>query len=790
MNIRFGKKIHIFYSSILFLLLSVLCFGIYYFWYSGPVNIKNISSVYEASLKVNEFKSKKNILDVKKMVESDQIGNAMKTLDDFEKGMKSIDHVGHVKESYIPLQSSIISVRKSLHNLLSLSNLTTLIFVFHEKISKFEKLALKSRWPALTRTSNKVRTKVNPGKLKTPGFFNYKKLSIFSRSIEKDISYMEKIVNRSLLQSTTKTKIVSELNSLRTELVMMIRYVEKLKEFDESFKKMAEKYKPWIQQAGAEVSLKKISFSKSTQVIIVSLLCLMVLLACAIVGGMLIYKKNNEKDKKEMENVALEIARKAIIAPEMKLSSDFNKSFIKDIKELRDYFHNRLSFGSIFQESLPFASILLDSNLKLVWANPLFYYQWNLDEEKTGTSLTWDYVKEFTNLGKNDPVALALNENVAGIYQIQIEDSKNKESTPLEMFVSPSFNNDVKRVMIFFYPLKTLEQTISEQTSTLVSPIVKCLDAFSMERFNHEFQGKIKNEFTVAGIGHIYEKFLKHSERMENQKNGLLKEIERMENELLDQYKLTEDLKQSFDNKLRIEKSIISAFKETRDQVVVNVDVRMNMEKNYQEINFVTKELLDSKKDLLVKSEVMEKMLQDNEQYFKDISSLKLEIKQTKTTINGSKLKLIQLLDQMLIFDPIEFKSVEFNEGFNKIKLEIKGMEKILEKFSTTAGGLEMALSKIDLVMDGRRPLDFSAINNNYIQTQNTVDNHVHNIEKIQIEGQQADEDLINVLKKLYDNFSSMLKQSLLIQELIAEQTPELPESEKRPHIQTTSKNI
>ncbi|MCY4524373.1 MAG: hypothetical protein OXB84_06510, partial [Halobacteriovoraceae bacterium] len=441
----------------------------------------------------------------------------------------------------------------------------------------------------------------------------------------------------------------------------------------------------------------------------------------------------------------------------------------------------------------PFSSILLDSNLKVIWANPLFYYQWSLQEDKTDNYLTWDYVKSFTNLKedeeKDDPIVLALNENVAGIYQIQIKEEKNKEIIPFEMFVSPSLHNNIKRIMIFFYPLKTLEQTVSEQTKSITIPLTKCLDAFAMGRFNENFRENIKKDFLSANIKNIYEKFIKHNELVEDQKTGLLKEIDRLENELLDQYKLVEDLKLSLDEKLKIEKSILSIFKETREQVVVNVDVHMNLEKNYQNINLATRDLLNSKKDLLLKSEIMDKMLRENQQYFKNISSLKENFKQVKNEINNSKMRLIQLLDQILIFNSSEHKSSKFEDGLNKIKFEIKGMEKALEQFSSYAGNLEIVLSKIDLVMDGRKLLDFKSINNNFIQTQNTLDYCIHNIETTQIKGQMADENLINVLKKLYDNFSSMLKQSLMIQELITEQTPQISETEKRPSIQTTSKD-
>ena len=186
----------------------------------------------------------------------------------------------------------------------------------------------------------------------------------------------------------------------------------------------------------------------------------------------------------------------------------------------------------------------------------------------------------------------------------------------------------------------------------------------------------------------------------------------------------------------------------------------------------------------------MGKMLLENEQYFKNLSSLKHDFKQVKNEFNSSKIKLVQLLDQMLIFNPKESQSSNFDEGVNKLKFEINGMEKILVKCSSSASNLEMALSKMILVMDGRKSLDFSNINNNFIQAQNTIDNYIHDMENMQLDGQKADENLINVLKKLYDNFSSMLKHSLMIQELISEQTSDQPESEKTSHIQTTSKDV
>ena len=141
------------------------------------------------------------------------------------------------------------------------------------------------------------------------------------------------------------------------------------------------------------------------------------------------------------------------------------------------YFEKRMSFGSIFQEALPLSAILLDKNLKVIWANNQFCDDWCISEEEIKKDyMSWDFLNKLTNIGNDDPVLEALKYNVAGIYQVKIKANDEAEVRPFEMFVSPTSYQGETRVMLFFYDLTNLEQTIQEQAKGILNPVKSSLE--------------------------------------------------------------------------------------------------------------------------------------------------------------------------------------------------------------------------------------------------------------------------------------------------------------------------
>ena len=734
------------------LLASVV--GIYHFWVIGPSHIENVASVFEASFKIDSLKHRKDISEMMRAIENDQTREGIKILDEFENDVKNIDSVEHTKESYKKLTSSLAEMRTSLNNLLSLPNLTTFLFVFNEKVAKFEKLSLKENWPTLTRMSRKMKARLNSKKVSAPGFFSYTKLKGLSHAIGKSLKVMKNTVNTSALSNSKKQFIKTKLAFLESDFSMLKQYTEWLKESSISSKKLGKHSESWIKKVGPRVYLKRMRFEENSHILLTALFIVVIFLVFSIVAGILIFKQNRIQTKHKVEDIILNVFKETIIPKKMKIHYKFSDSFFKEVDELRDYLHKRMSFGAIFQEVLPISAILLDSNLKIIWANALFYNQWNFSHKKSYSNLMWDDCRKFTNLGERDPIGSALTNNNLSSCQIRVQPHDKKASSPFEMLVSPIDTESGRKVMVLFYPLKSLEKTLMNQAKSLVGPITKCLDAFFVNGLSGKFKKEIKKEFEMAHIGYVYEKFSRCNELINEQRDCLLKEIETLENDLIDKYKLIEDFRICLSKKMAMEKETIGVFNETKKRIVSNIDVRFDIEHFYDDFKSAYKNFFKDKISLLKKSREMDEVLQKNENFFQCMLDLKTDFKSIRKKLDESKLRLVQCLN---------------HDNLNKVKLEVKALDEILEKFSQKAISLDITLSKMDLTMEHRVSPDFDAIESNLSQHKDAMGTYDFNMNKSHHRGQLVDEELVASLKNLYERFSVTLKQSASLRELIAD---------------------
>src|SRR5690606_15681851 len=131
----------------------------------------------------------------------------------------------------------------------------------------------------------------------------------------------------------------------------------------------------------------------------------------------------------------------------------------------------------------------------------------------------------FTNLGEDDPVMLALKEGIAGIYQIQIKTKKEAESLPYEMYVSPVDYADQKRIMIFLYPLRSVEESLQQQSRAIVGPVLKTLDAIEAREFDGEIQERLSAQFNIAGIDSTFMNFSRFNDNLTDRLQSLEGEI-------------------------------------------------------------------------------------------------------------------------------------------------------------------------------------------------------------------------------------------------------------------------
>ncbi len=759
----------IFYYYFIFSLISLTCitgYGGYFFWKKGMGNFDLINKVFEASYKFDEIKERKDITRLKNLIENDRLRESIKVLNKFETDLKTLSFLEGQQEYSVNIKNSIRKTKNSMTELLSFPELSSIIFVLGKKVNKFGDFVTQKQWRTLSRMTKIMKAKMAPGKIKRPGFFSYQKLERFSYKIKFDLRRMKNITNSSLLNRNDKNIILENLKTLNTEVFMLERYLGFLKKLMSEIKSLEKNYKVWNEGVGPLISLQKLNFYKNAKNSLTFIVGLFFGTLIFLFLGILLKKAKNKKDVTNIENIILKCIGEGIIPLKNRLKYNFSNQFKEHFKKYKMYLHKRMEFGAIFQEGVPFSGILIDSNLNVIWGNKLFYENWGLlDYKERNEILTWDFLKKYTNLGESTPIISALKENIAGIYQIQVK--INSDTMPYEMYVSPINYAEKIKIMILFYPLRSLEETLANQTKAIIGPVSRSLEALMSNHFNPVFKENIKNDFNAAGINQLFDKFCKYNEFVCQQRMGLLKEIERLENNLYDQYKLVDDLTHVFNEKRSLQGSVLKKFDDTKNSIIELIQSKNEIERSSENIIHVFKEFFNIQSGLLKKSKDIKVLFEENEKTFSRVFRLKDNVKELRVTIFEFRNKILRSIDQSLAFQKSENDSSKLGQSLSKIKLEINGFDKVLHNFSQIMTNLDVALSKIQLLLENKDLPKFDEVKAEFNLAKKNIDAESYNLKRSKNESEAKSSEMVDHLKVLYDKFLLTSEKQKQSEELI-----------------------
>lgn len=755
MLLKASRSLQVYYVVILTLAISAFALGVKYFWDNGPFNVENVNSAFEASLHFDELKNKKSLESVKSLVNKDRARDAIIRLNAMDGRARTLNNYNSV-ESYDNFSDALLQTKKNLNELISYPQMGSVVLVLANKISAFESFVVQNNWRTLTRISRRMKARVSGRSIQTPGFFTKSKLSALLSAMEKDIELMEKVTSGSVLSNADKQTILSKTSTFDTELKMLNRYTRALDNFYGSFASLETLYKNWFQDVAPQITLTKLKMEKDTRTMAFALLGLGGFLVLGLLGGIVFFGRARRKEQEELEATLLKHIQDGLFPLENKLQvNDGSEEFAREFERCREYFHKRISFGTVFQEAVPFSSVLLDSNLNVSWANDLFYEHWNLSEtHREGSSTSWDYLQQYTNLGEDDPVLMAHNQGIAGIYNIQVKDPKTNESLPYEMYVSPVEYSKQKRIMIFFYPLRSLEETMANQTKAIVGPVRRTLDALSQGTFEGREVEKLAKDYEVAGIGELFQKFQTFHYSVENIKNDLLAEIQNLENAVNDQIKLISDLEalenrmvsQDNDSKINFEKS--------KSALIHNIDLRYELESLFNKVLNLSKGILKEEYALVDSCEATKEIIEENKKAFLSIHKTKDEFKGLKNSIDELRARLNQSLEQTLLFMKKEGIDPKLESSISKVRLEMRGVEKVLQSFNQVLRSLDVGLGKMALITEQAEFPDLAAITSDFNNVRKDVDDMTFEFGRITRSGQKTDELVVESFKSLYNGFS------------------------------------
>ena len=513
------KKTQINYYQISIFLLAFSILGtLYYFWNQGLLNGSQARRLYQTSYIVESYEKNPLLRHVKSLVEKEDYKLAITKIRELEKEFKQVQN--YVKaEEYKSLQSNFQNLKLATTNLLSYSQTSKVLAVFNIKMDKFYDYVRENKWRTLTRMSQRVYsiTQIAGGP---------KSIDSLVKNVNKDFSAMLKITRNSVLSESEKAEVISRIKNLQVEMTMLEKYSSQLAEFATIYEKAVEGVEKWMASIAPQLILEKIKLDEIGKTFIFALACLFLMSLSLLAGGLFVARLRANKELVSLENILKRIVDQRLIAGDKpSLMDDFSPDFRTYCEKMSRYINKRMSMGAIFQETLPLSSILLDENLKVIWSNKRFCEEWSIDTDEIKKDyINWDFLNKLTNIGQDDPVIEALKHGVAGIYQIQVKPCDDLTTRPFEMFVSPVNCGDERRIQLFFYDLRSLEQTIKDQAQGLINPIKDILKQLRAgEPIMHD---ELRQQFILAGIKDVFDLFEGYRAQNESERKNSWDQIE------------------------------------------------------------------------------------------------------------------------------------------------------------------------------------------------------------------------------------------------------------------------
>jgi len=690
------RKLNQFYHFAFILIMVGILSTIFYFWKSGFIDGSRNKELHKANFILESITTEKPLKEVRMSVYNENPRQAIEKLTELEKKMERLNSLAD-DDKYPQIKKQFGEVKTAVASLISYSKTSKILSVFNSKLEKYNDYVKDKEWRTLTRTSSRVLGL-------TQGHINKKKLGTLVNTIDKDFAYMLKVTENSVLADKEKAEINSRISNLQIETSMLTKYVNERNDFYAKINSFNKDVAKWIERVSPELSYQRLQVEQMGRYYMMGLFGILILVSGLFFSSFIFQKWHRRNASGELESFLENFVSNRIVANSKDDYGDFSNQFKNFTDDISDYVEKRMSYGSIFQKALPLSSIMLDKNLKVAWANKQFCEDWSLSEDEIKKDyLSWDYLSKLTNLGDNDPVLEALKNKVAGIYQVQIRVSEDAEVSPFEMFVNPVEYKNETRVMLFFYPLYHLQETIKEQAKTINNPIEKTLRLIASNEFKTHPKDELQNEYNIAGISPLLEKFENIVSIFDSEQSRLFDQIEMLYHKIEVLENKTnviefENEKLSVNNKGQIHD--LKAFKESIIQASTTGKMSEDLAK--AELESIEK-MLSSFESNYSKAKTLKEMISSLSSAMPKFASIKDEVKAHKNLLSDTKMRLSHSLSQMVhLKKKITDAEVleRFNNSYDRVGIEFKNLDTTSIELDKKISSLEVMLSKGQMVLN------------------------------------------------------------------------------------------
>ncbi len=683
---KVSGKLTQFYQVSLVTIMLLTLGVILYFWQLGFIDGSKGKDLHQASFILEKYQQDTGLAEVKKLIYNESPKLAIDRIKSIESELLKVNQIIKVKQ-FNDVEGDLQKLKTSAANLISFSKITKILSVFNSKLDKFSSYVQDNKWRTLSRMTDRVNSQTN-------GHINKNKIGKLVTNVMRDFDNMIKITEKSVLERKEKSEVISRITNLKIEMEMLKKYAEERKFYTQLHGEAEGALTSWVKKVSPEVTLQKLEVEQIGKYFVIGLLGILAFVSVIFFSSFMINRFYFKRARNTIEKHFEDYVTETLLEGKPFQRELFSEDFHNFSSRMSDYFHKRMSFGSIFQEALPFSAVLLDNNLKVLWGNKQFCSDMQVSEEEMNKDyMSWDYLHKLTNLGDNDPVIEALKNQVAGIYQIKVKPNSESHTKPFEMFISPVKYKGQLRIMVFFYDLTNLEDTIQEQARCLLSPIHKSLDLM----FNSDFQASddLAQEFAISDNQNIYDQFVRLNQKIEATENKLLDQIELYLSEINEFEKQNEKLRSMLKDSLDESKQSMVALKTFKENVIGLASLAHELDESHRKSFESLGEQTGVLKNTTVKMEKLKELSHEIFQGMPKINEIKEQIRESKTVSYEAKSKLGHDLAQLSLI----MKRAHKDADMEKLNRNLSKLNESYETFSGHAEELDKKISTMELFL-------------------------------------------------------------------------------------------
>lgn len=637
------------------------------YWYNGTLKQNETNNIFEVSFMLKNLEKGIELKRVENLALS---SNLKKSIEELELLKNKTNFINNQlpQDEYEQLDKSLNTINKGLVGILSYPDRTELLSVLRDRVVNFNKFVSENKWRTLTRVSDSLIVKLKTRRNNISILKNKYKAS------KNSVEQLKAITERSVLTRHFKSAIIAKLSLMDKELSMLSKYINSVEKLKADIQDTSKRFKNWLELISGDVNENLEEKNKETKKFIFSLLSVLGISFIFFSLGFFTNKHWIRNGQRELEANMVEIIEAVVRNKRVVNEEDFSNGFIHSVEKNMNYAQKRMNFGFIFQETLPIPGILLDNNLKVIWANNTFCDTWGVSDQKIASSyLSWDLLKKQTNLDEQSPILEAIKNNIAGIYQISVISNETSKRTPYEMYVRPIEFRGEKSVMLYFYPLNFMEETIKQQSLVTLTPIRKSLEMIVAKDFSHERLNKLKDDFKEAGAEDLYMNFRKAFDILDDAIQNFNDQRNFSENLNSNFVNKTSELTELLDTQGLINRKAAERIMELRDRIVEYSSIKEDIYNNALEDLTKLKKVSNAFTKLNKNYEENFEKVQNLSNVIDNIEITKDQSRKVKLSLSENFNRIITLINTGRTSDIANYKDklVEEIKQFEKSQTEL-----------------------------------------------------------------------------------------------------------------------